>query len=59
MLLSIYNIYIRHTSIKLEDKFLRLFSIVKSVSINTYRLNLSIKYEYLHLVFYISLLESY
>ena len=59
VLLSARNIRTRRTSAKLGDKFLGPFSIVESVGTNAYRLNLPVKYERLHPVFHVSLLEPY
>ena len=59
VLLSARNIRTRRTSAKLSDKFLGPFAITKRVGSNAYHLELPVKYERLHPVFHVSLLEPY
>ena len=53
------NIRIIRLKKKINYKQLKLFIILKKVNIQTYKLDLSIKYDAIYLVFYVSLLKSW
>lgn len=59
VLLSAKNIRLRRASKKLSDRFLGPFVIERKVSNTAYRLKLPQKYNRLHPVFHISLLQAY
>ena len=58
VMLSAKNLWTMHSSKKLDDKYYRLFTVVKAVRNNAYWLKLPSSYQ-IHNIFHISLLEPY
>jgi hypothetical protein len=57
--INVKNLRVRKSCKKLTDRYIRPFKVSKSVSPNTYELELSKTYGRLHRTFPISLLKSY